>query len=126
VRWLLWLAAMFAAPLPLVGIASGRVPPAHTLELGLLALAFSVAERAQGVGPTLAAILLGQAVLYAVLLFAAAALVARFLAPLPPLARTRAAVFLVVLGVSLAAVQPIYRTPYSAHTARSTLLDVYR
>jgi hypothetical protein len=99
-RWLFWLAA--------------------------LALAFTLLERAQGVGPLLAGLFLGQALAWALVLFLAAGLAAKLLSGLPPLVRTRASVFLVVLGLALAVAQPIYRTPYSAHAARSTLIGVYR
>ena len=109
-RWL-WMAALVAAPLPMFGLASGSVPPLHQLQLGALALAFSIAERAQGVGPLLAALFLGQAFAYAAVLWLASALAARALSQLPPLLRTRAAFSLVALGLALAAFQPIYRTP---------------
>jgi hypothetical protein len=111
---------------PLFGIGSGRVPPLHHLELGALAVAFTLVERAQGMGPLLAAIFLGQGLAWALAFWLAAGLAARLLSRLPPLARKRATLFLVVLGLALASVQPIYRTPYSAHAARSTLLDIYR
>lgn len=124
-RRLFWLAALAALPVPIVGLGSGRVPPLHHLELGALALAFTLLERAQGVGPLLSALFLGQALAWALALWLAAALAARLLSGLPPLTRTRAALFLVVLGFALALAQPIYRTPYSAHAARSTLLGVY-
>jgi hypothetical protein len=125
-RWWLWLAALAALPVPLFGIGSGRVPPLHHLELGALAVAFTLVERAQGMGPLLAAIFLGQGLAWALAFWLAAGLAARLLSRLPPLARKRATLFLVVLGLALASVQPIYRTPYSAHAARSTLLDIYR
>jgi len=126
VRWLLWLAAVVALPLPLLGIGSARVPPLHQLELGALALAFTLAEHAQGVGKLVSALFLGQGLLWTALLWPAAGLVARALAKLPPLTRTRAALLVVMLGFGFAVARPIYRTPYSAHTARSTLLEVYR
>jgi hypothetical protein len=125
-RWLLWLAAMAALPVPLFGIGTGRVPPLHQLELGVLALAFTLLERAQGIGPLLVGLFLGQALVYAVLLWLAAGFAAAALSRLPPLSRTRVACFLVVLGLALAIMQPIYRTPYSARSAHSKLLDVYR
>ena len=125
-RWLLWLAAVAALPVPLFGIGSGRVPPLHQLELGILALVFTLLERAQGIGPLLSAIFLGQALAYAAVLWLAARLAARLLSRLPPLSRTRVAFFLVVLGLALAIAQPIYRTPFSARSAHSKLLDVYR
>lgn len=126
VRRLFWLVALAAAPLPVAGIASGVIPPLHQLELGALALAFSLAERAQGVGPLIAALFLGQALAWAAALWLLARLLARALRRFPPLTRTRAAFFLVVLGLALASAQPVYRTPYSSHSARSSLLSVYR
>ena len=125
-RWLLWLAALAALPLPIVGIGSGRVPALHHLELGVLSLAFTLLERAQGVGPLLSALFLGQALVFALALWLAAGLVARQLSGQPPLARTRATLFRIELGLALALASPIYRTPYSAHAARSTLVGVYR
>jgi hypothetical protein len=125
-RRFLWLALLVAAPLPLAGIAPALVPPLHQLELGALALAFSVAEQAQGVGPMIAALLLAQGLGWAALLWLLAAGVARLLRGWPPLTRTRAAFFLVVLGVGLAVAQPLYRTPYSARSPRSNLVEVYR
>jgi hypothetical protein len=126
VRWWLFLAACAALPIPFFGIGTGLVPPLHQLELGVLALAFTLLERAQGIGPLVAALFLGQALAWALALWLAAALAARGLARLPPLARTRATFFLVVLGVALAAAQPLYHTTYSARSARSNLLDLYR
>jgi hypothetical protein len=126
IRWLLWLAALAALPLPLFGMSAALVPPLHQLQLGALALAFTLLERAQGMGPLLSALLLGQALGWALVLFAAAALAARLLARLPPFARTRLTLFVIVLGLVLAAAQPVYRTPYSSRSAESALLEVYR
>ena len=125
-RWLLWLAAFAALPVPIFGVGSGRVPALHHLELGVLSLAFTLLERAQGVGPLLSALFLGQALVFALALWLAAGLAAKLLSGLPPLARTRATFFLIVLGLALAIAQPVYRTPYSAHAARSSLMGVYR
>jgi hypothetical protein len=125
VRWWLWLAALAVLPVPLFGMGDALVPPLHQLELGALALAFTLAERAQGIGPLVSGLFLGQGLLWSVLLFGAAALLARALARLPAFARTRLTLLLVVLGVTLAAAQPIYRTPYSSRSAESSLLEVY-
>jgi hypothetical protein len=125
VRRLLWVAALFVVPLPILAFGPGRVPAAHQLELGLLALAFGALESAEGVTLTLAGIFLATGLAQAALLWLPAWLAARVLARLPPLTRTRAAVLLVLLGVGLALVEPIYETPFSARSARSSLLGVY-
>lgn len=126
VRWVLWLVALAAAPVPSFGLASGRIPPLHQLELGALALAFSLSERAQGVGPLISALFLAQALAWSAALWLAAWLLARAAGRLPPLTRTRACVLGVLFGLGFASVEPLYRTPYSAHAARSTLFGVYR
>jgi hypothetical protein len=74
----------------------------------------------------MASLFLGQGLAYALVLWLAAGLAVRALSRLPPLSRTRVAFFLVVLGLALALVQPIYHTPYSSRAAYSSLLDVYR
>jgi hypothetical protein len=125
-RRLLWITAVFVAPLPILALGPGLVPAAHQLELGLLALFFGALESAQGVTLTLAAALLVPGSLYAAGLWLCAWLVARALAKLPPLLRTRAAFALVVLALSISVAVPIYVTPFSAHSARSNLLGVYR
>lgn len=124
-RRLLWIAAVFAVPLPILALGPGLVPAAHQLELGLLALAFGAVESAQGVTLALAAAFLVPGLVYAVLLWLAAWLLARALAKLPSTTRTRAALLLVMLGVAFALAEPIYVTPFSSRSARSSLLGVY-
>jgi hypothetical protein len=125
VRRLLWLVAVFVAPLPIVALGPGLVPPAHQLELGLLALAFGAVESTEGVTLVLAALFLASGLVYAALLWLPAWLVARGLAPLAPTTRTRLALLLVMLGVALAVAEPVYRTPFSSRSATSNLLGVY-
>jgi hypothetical protein len=126
VRWLLFVAALLAVPLPILVLGPGLVPAGHQLELGLLALAFGALESTQGMTLVLAAAFLVPALVQAALLWLAASLLARVLAKLPALTRTRAALLLVMLGLGLASVEPIYVTPFSSRSARSTLLGVYR
>jgi hypothetical protein len=125
VRRLLFLAAIFAVPLPILAVGPGLVPAAHQLELGLLALAFGAIESTQGVTLVLAAAFLVPGLLYTALLWVAAWLLARALAKLPSTTRTRAALFLVMLGVAFAVAEPVYVTPFSSRSARSSLLGVY-
>jgi hypothetical protein len=124
-RHLLFWTALFALPLPILALGPGLVPAAHQLELGLLALAFGALESLQGITLTLIAVFLIPGLIYAALLWVGAWLLARVLAKLPPTTRTRAALLLVMLGVGLALVEPVYRTPFSSRSARSTLLGVY-
>jgi hypothetical protein len=125
VRRLLWLTALFVVPLPIVAFGPGSVPAAHQLELGLLALAFGALESMQGITLTLAALFLVTGLVQAAGLWLAAWLVARGLAGLPALTRTRAALLLVLLGVGIAVAEPIYETPFSSRSAHSNLTGVY-
>jgi hypothetical protein len=125
-RWLLWLAALIALPLPLFGLESGRVPALYQLELGALSATFSLLERAQGVGPMVALLFLGQGLAWALVLWLGAALLARLFSRLPPRLRSRAALYLVVLGFAFAILKPIYLNPYSSHALQTNLLDLYR
>jgi hypothetical protein len=124
-RWVLWTAAFCMLPVPLFGVSPALVPPLHQLELGALALAFTVLEQAQGMGALLSALFLGQALLWGLVLFPPASLLARPLGRLSPRARTRATVALIVFAFALADVYPIYRTPYSNRSAESPLLRMY-
>jgi hypothetical protein len=126
VRRLLWVAALFVVPFPILAFGPGLVPAAHQLELGLLALAFGMAESMQGVTLTLAVAFLVPGLTFAALLWLPAWLVAHVLGKLPPHTRMRAALLLVMLGVAFTLASPIYETPFSSRSARSTLLDVYR
>jgi hypothetical protein len=125
VRRLLWIAAVFVVPLPILALGPGLVPAAHQLELGLLALAFGVVESMLGVTLVLAVAFLVPGLIYAGLLWLAAWLLARALAKLPATTRTRAALLLVMLGVGFALAGPVYQTPFSSRSARSSLLGVY-
>jgi hypothetical protein len=125
VRRLLFLAALVTVPAPILAFGPGLVPAAHQLELGLLALAFGAIESTQGVTLVLAAAFLVPGLLYTALLWVAAWLLARALAKLPSTTRTRAALFLVMLGVAFAVAEPVYVTPFSSRSARSSLLGVY-
>jgi hypothetical protein len=125
-RRLLFFAALFVLPLPILAFGPGRVPAAHQLELGILALVFGALESWQGITLTLAGIFIATGAIYAALLWLLAWAVARGLAKLPPTTRTRAALLLVLLGVAIAVADPIYVTPFSSRSARSTLLGVYR
>ncbi len=125
IRRVLWLAGLAMAPFPILAFGPGSVPPLHHLELGLISLAFAVLERTGGVVISLATLFLLQGVAYAALLWLGAALLAKGLAHMTPLSRTRIAVAVVTLGLAIGLTQPVYETPFSARSARSTLLEVY-
>jgi hypothetical protein len=125
IRRLLWAAALVMAPFPILALGPGSVPPLHHLELGLLSLAFAALERTGGVVISLATLFLLQGVAFGALCWLAAALAAKLLARLGPLARTRIASGAVVLALAITVSHPVYDTPFSSRSAHSTLLGVY-
>lgn len=125
VRRVLWLAAIVLVPVPLIGLGSGLAPTAHLLEIAALILAFGVIESMHGVTLQLLASFLIPALLYVALLWPLAWGVARILTPLAPLTRLRATLLIVMLCGGYAAARPVYDTPFSSRSERSTLLGVY-
>ncbi len=123
---LLFAGGLLMLPTPVLLLGPGWVPPLRLLQLGLASLAFGVVESARGALPAVAGLLLGQAVLYAALLWVGAALLARALRRLPP--RAVAALTWSVLAASLllTASADVYQTPFAAERARSGLFGVFR
>jgi hypothetical protein len=125
-RQLLFLGGLLMAPLPVLLLGPGRVPPLRLLELGVVSLAFMVWESARGVALAVTALLLGQAALYAALLWVAAGLVARPLGRLSPRAIALLTGTLLAAALALSAGFDVYQTPFAANTARASLLGVFR
>lgn len=125
-QWLLFAGGLLMAPAPVLLLGPGWVPPLRLLELGLASLAFGVWESARGALPAVTALLLGQAALYAALLWAGAALAARALRGLPPRAVAALTWSVLVASLLLTASADVYQTPFAADTARSGLLGVFR
>ena len=120
-RVLLWALAVAALPVPILLLGPGSVPAAQIAELGAAALAFGLAESLRGVVGWTAGIFLGQALLYALALWVGAGVAAR------RAGRHRgAAVAIAAALVAAACFVAVYRTPYHAHLAQATLLEVYR
>lgn len=121
VRMWLWLALVLALPVPIWLLGPGAVPVGHLAELGAAAVAFGWAESFRGVVGLTAAVFLGQSLVYAALLYAVAALIARafgrFHGPVLALA---------ALLVIAACCVRLYHSPYHASAARVTLLAVYQ
>jgi hypothetical protein len=118
---LLWIALVAAAPVPIGLLGPGWIPPLALVELGAASLGLAALESARGTVLPVAAVLLGQGLLWCALFAVPAALAARALG--------RRAWLVVALAVALlvaAAVWPVYRTPYHATRYRVGLLEVYR
>jgi hypothetical protein len=119
-RFCLWLALVLALPVPIWLLGPGSVPVGHLVELGAAAMAFGAAESFRGVVGLTALVFLGQALVYAALLWLVAALLAR-------VDRLRVALLaFAVLGLVAACFVRVYHSPYNAHAAQVTLVEVYQ
>ena len=120
-RLLLWFALVLALPVPIWLLGPGNVPVGHLVELGSAAVAFGAAEDFRGVVGLTALVFLGQALVYAALLWLAAASLARLGA------RFRAVLLAVVaLALVAACFVRVYQSPYNARAAQVTLVEVYQ
>lgn len=123
---MLWAGLALMVPLPLVsGVVTGLVPVARILMLAGICLLVMLLENANGAVGLLLGMLLGQAVLYLLGLYAVAHLLARALSWLPPRAVGWSVGLLLLVGVLLAASTDAYRTPFRAAAIRSSLLEVF-
>jgi hypothetical protein len=93
--------------------------------LGGLTLALGLVETTRGAVGLLAAILLGQGLLYVGLSWVVAFGTARLLARLPRPAVAVLTLAIVVAGLLGASRVAVYRDPYRRDAARTTLLHVY-
>lgn len=122
-RRLLWLAALLLIPLPYLVAADGAVPAVRFALLGGVAAAYAGLVNGSGVAWPLSALLLGHALVYALALWAGAALLARVL---PARLRGAVAALLVVAGFGVALAFDVYHTPFAADAARTSWLGLFR
>jgi hypothetical protein len=124
-RRIVWLALVVGLPVPLALVGRGWMPAGAMVELAVATLAVGLRERLDGVLPTLVAVLLLQATVWAVVCWLGATIVVRGLVAVAPRSLGRATVALVVLAALLASAVPIYRSPFHATRAHQTLVEVY-
>lgn len=123
VRRVLWATAMLFLPLPTLALAPGAVPVARYVFLAAIVGVYAIGVGGTGVTWTIFALLVGHAVLYAVLLTLVARAVTRLLPdPLPIGAVTFGLAVLVVLAL----VVPLYHTPFDDAVAHTTWLGLFQ
>jgi len=125
-RRILWLGGVLMAPVPVLLLGPGLVPPARLLMLGGIGAAVMVVESARGAAGPLTAVLLLQGLAWAGLLWVAAWAMARPLARLSPATAAAIAWAALAAGLVAATILDIYHTPFAADAARGNLLHVYR
>ena len=125
-RWTLFLAALAIVPLPLFGVETALIPTGRMILLAGVATLVTAIAGGGGVGPTIAGLFWAQALFWSAVCWAFGWGFARLLVAARPGFRQRIAFVLVAIVGGIAFLDPIYTTPYSATSARSTLTQVYR
>lgn len=124
-RRMLWLAALLLVPLPMLQFGA-LVPVVRYLLLAGVTLGLIVAEGGGEIPYLFLALMLGHALVYAVLLWVVSWLIARGLWALSPARAGRAAIALAAVGLLVALVTRPYVTPYSSVSLHSNLLVVFQ
>lgn len=124
-RRALYPALLLALPVPYYIGTVEVAPAARLLFLAGLALWVAAQDGVANYQTTLTQLAAGQALLWLLLLYGGAALLAALVARLVP-ERARLPLFaLAVLGLALAGLFPIYRTDLSSRGTPSTLLGLF-
>src|SRR5262245_18111653 len=116
-RWLVWIALLVAMPVPLVIVGHGRVPVGALVQLAGATLAIGVLERADGAVGILALVLLVQVMLWTVVGWLVARVLVAALRGVAGRALGTATALLLVAGLVVALMLPIYRSPF--HSSRA-------
>ena len=115
VRRLLWVVLMVALPVPMLGLESGWVPVIRLLLLGGATAGIAL-QGPDDLSLLFTGMFLGQAVLWGLLQWWVARAIVRRLPSFAP--------FALVGALLVAALFPIYETPYSADHAASSILQI--
>ncbi len=125
-RFSLLVALVLLAPLPMAGIQTAWIPVARMVLLASVSTLVTLSEGTGGVGPLMMALFWSQALVWFAICWGFAWGFARVLAAARPGFRQRIAFVLIGILASIAVLDPIYTTPYSATNAHSTLIQIYR
>jgi hypothetical protein len=125
-RWLLWLGALLALPVPVLLLGPGFVPVAQLAVLAAIGFAIALVENARGNVLQISGLLLACAALWGACLWLGAWALARALSVFGARGLRRAVLVLLASGIALACAFPIYHDPFAAHDPRATLLDLYQ
>jgi len=121
----LWVAALFLVPVPLLTFGA-FVPTMRLLELTTVILVTVLVEGAHGVALLLLALFGAHTLVFALLLWLAARLLAGLLERTAPAAIGVVTVALVAVGLVATIGVPVYDSPFHARLPHTTLLEVYQ
>ena len=124
-HWLLFGTLAFAVPLPFFLVTTGVVPAARLLMLGGVAVAIIATEGTQGVVGMLAALLLGQALLYLIGLWLVAHALSRLIARGSRRRTAVATLAVVIVCLALASSFDLYRTPFRTRSLHGNLFTLF-
>ncbi len=123
---LLWGAALFLVPVPLMAFADAFVPTMRLLELTMVIVITVVVEGAHGVSLLLLGLFAAHTLVYAALLWFAARALTGVVERLAPAALGPTTAVVVIVGLIVALAMPVYDTPFHAHVPHASLVEVYR
>ena len=115
VRRLLWLGLLVFLPVPFIGIQPGLVPVIRLLLLGSLAGGVALQDP-DYLSQLFTLMFLGQGLLWAAVLYAAARVAVRRLPAVAPIA--------IVVALAVGSMFPIYTTPFSSSGTNSSILQI--
>lgn len=124
-KWTLWLTFVFTVPVPFFMVEVGWVPTARLFLFAAMTMAAAIAEP-DWVSRSIAGLFAVQALVFAVILYALAAAVARLALPRLP-RRLRTPLWAMLAAACFtASLFPIFRTPLSGTAPRANLFGIFR
>jgi hypothetical protein len=122
-KWLLWLAGVLLLPLPYLFMQEGAVPVVRYVFLTVIAASYAALIDGSEVAWPMTFIVAAHGGIYALLLYAISAALARLI---PQRRRKQVVVSVCVLGFALALLCPIYTTPMDDQAARSNWIGLFQ
>jgi hypothetical protein len=124
-RRVLFVTFALVVPLPFFLLTTGVVPAARLLMLGGVALAILATEGTQGAVGVVAALLLGQALLYLVGLWLLAHALSRWIARGSGRRTVAATLLVAAVGLTIASAFDLYRTPFRTRSLHGNLFTIF-
>ncbi|MDG2307250.1 MAG: hypothetical protein P8R42_21910 [Candidatus Binatia bacterium] len=125
-RRALWTAALFLAPVPLLAFADAFVPTMRVVELALVVAITIFVEGSHGVALLLLGLLAAHIVVYGLLLWLGARVLAASIERAAPAALGGITLALIGAGLLVTIAFPVYDSPFHARLPHTSLLEVYQ
>ena len=122
-KWLLWAAGALLLPLPYLFMQEGAVPVVRYVFLTVIAASYAALIDGSEVAWPMTFIVAAHGAIYALLLYAIVAALARLI---PERRRKQVVVAGFALGFTIALLFPIYATPMDDEAARSSWIGLFQ